>query len=104
MTPQKGFYYHYKHSPVGEVGNYAYEVLNIAHHTEIDNLEEGALVIYRPLYHAKVYEMGKRWDARPLTMFTEDVEVGGKNMHRFTRITDPKIIEELEAIRDRMYA
>ncbi len=32
--PDKGFYYHYKHDPNGLVNNYAYEVLNIGHHTE----------------------------------------------------------------------
>ena len=109
--PQPGFYYHYKHNPKGEVGNYAYEVLNIAHHTEIEGLEESAMVVYRPLYAASVYKIGKHWDVRPLSMFMEDVEVKQNEqgfsllkMKRFTKITDPKTILELEKIRDRMYA
>ncbi len=101
--PQKGFYYHYKHDPIKDVGNYAYEVLNIAYHTEIADEKERMLVIYRPLYKAFVYEEGQRWDARPLTMFMEKVIKDGKEMDRFTPITDPKIIAELEKIRDVMY-
>lgn len=101
--PEKGFYYHYKHDPQGEVTNYAYEVLNVAHHTEVKDLNEGALVIYRPLYLAKVYEMGKHWDARPLAMFMENVIKDGKEIPRFTKITDPKIILELEKIKEEMY-
>ena len=61
------------------------------------------MVIYRPLYEAKVYTAGKHWDARPLAMFMENVVNDGKEMLRFTKITDPKIISELEKIRDRMY-
>lgn len=38
-TPELGFYYHYKHDPTGAVNNYAYEILNIGHHTEIDGLD-----------------------------------------------------------------
>ena len=70
---------------------------------EIENLEDGAMVVYRPLYLAKVYEMGKHWDARPLKMFMEKVVKEGNEINRFTRITDPKIISELEKIRDKMY-
>ncbi|MES3032082.1 MAG: DUF1653 domain-containing protein [Patescibacteria group bacterium] len=101
--PEKGFYYHYKHDPKGEVGNYAYEVLNIAHHTEVKGLDESAMVVYRPLYSAKVYEIGKHWDVRPLAMFMESIIKDGKEISRFTKIIDPKIIFELEKIRDKMY-
>ena len=108
-TPEKGFYYHYKHDPKGSINNYAYEVLNIAHHTEIEGWDENAFVVYRPLYSSKVYENGKHWDARPLGMFMENVKgprqggASGLEMNRFTKITDPKIISELEKIRDKMY-
>jgi hypothetical protein len=101
--PEKGFYYHYKHDPAGDIGKYAYEVLNIAYHTEIENPDERMLVIYRPLYKSFVYEAGNRWDARPLTMFMEKVVKDGREMERFTKIADSKVISELEKIRDQMY-
>ncbi len=100
---QKGFYYHYKHNPSGELNNYAYEVLNIGHHTEVEDFEEAAMVIYRPLYEAKVYVAGKHWDARPYNMFIENVVKDGKEISRFTPITDKEVISKLEQIRDRMY-
>lgn len=104
QKPEPGFYYHYKHDPSGEVGNYAYEVLNIGHHTEIDGLEESAMVVYRPLYEsAGVYKIGKHWDVRPLAMFMESVVKDGKEMQRFTKITDQGVIKALEKIRDTLY-
>lgn len=99
----KGFYYHYKHDPSKSINNYAYEVLNVAHHSEIEGLDESAMVIYRPLYESPVYKNGKHWDARPLTMFMEKVKKGEKDKNRFAKISDPKIITELEKIRDEMY-
>lgn len=101
--PEPGFYYHYKHDSAKEVNNYAYEVMGIGHHTEVDGLEESAMVMYRPLYEAPVYKLGRHWDLRPLGMFMEDVEKDGKRMHRFTKIVDKKVIAELAAIRDTMY-
>lgn len=102
ITP--GFYYHYKHDPSGAINNYAYEVLNIAHHTEIDGLEESAMVVYQPLYStAAVYQEGKHWDVRPLAMFAETVEKNGVTMNRFTRITDETVLEKLNRIRNEMY-
>ena len=56
MEIEKGFYYHYKHDTQGAVNNYAYEVMGIGHHTEIEGLEPSAMVLYRPLYEsAPVY-------------------------------------------------
>lgn len=55
QKPEKGFYYHYKHDPLKDEFNYAYEVLNIAHHTEVEGLEESAMVVYRPIYEAPVF-------------------------------------------------
>jgi hypothetical protein len=101
--PALGFYYHYKHDAAGSVNNYAYEVMGIGHHTEVKGLEESAMVLYRPLYEASVYKIGKHWDVRPLGMFMEDVEKDGKTMHRFTKIEDTKVIEELSKIREEMY-
>jgi hypothetical protein len=103
MKPEKGFYYHYKHDPKGEVGNYAYEVLNIAHHTEVERLDASAMVVYRPLYKAPVYDLGKHWDVRPLAMFLENVTKEGNTIPRFTLITDSEIISKLQKIRDELY-
>lgn len=105
QTPEKGFYYHYKHDPAKGDFDYAYEVLNIGHHTEIDGLEESAMVVYRPLYEsAGVYGIGKHWDVRPLGMFMEMVTKDGKTFERFQKITDPEIIKKLEQKRDEMYS
>ena len=103
-TPELGFYYHYKHNPAGEFNNYAYEVLNIGHHTEIDGLDESAMVVYRPLYEsAGVYKIGKHWDVRPLEMFMEKVEKDGVTKERFTKITDPEIISKLNEVIKKLY-
>lgn len=105
-TPEIGFYYHYKHDPAKDVNNYAYEVMGIGHHTEIDGLEESAMVMYRPLYEASVYKLGKHWDLRPLAgpdSFTEPKMIDDKPIERFQKIIDPTVIAELEKIRDEMY-
>ncbi len=106
MQPEKGiFCYHYKHDPSGPVNNYAYEIINIGHHTEIEGLEESKMVIYAPLYEtAGVYRAGKHFDVRPYTMFTEPVTKDGKTFPRFTQITDPDVIQKLIKIRDQMYS
>ena len=106
QEPEKGFYYHYKHDPQGSVNNYAYEVMGIGHHTEVEGLEESAMVMYRPLYEsAGVYIAGKHWDVRPLKMFMDkNFEKDGKIIpERFIKITDEKVITELIKIRDEMY-
>ena len=69
---QAGLYRHYK-------GN-EYEVIGIARHSE----SEESLVVYRPLYGE-----GKLW-VRPLDMFTELVNVDGKQTPRFKCLEDIK--------------
>jgi len=103
MEPQRGFYYHYKHDPHGPVNNYAYEVMGIAHHTEIAGLTESAMVMYRPLYDAPVYAAGKHWDVRPLEMFMENVSKDNQTIPRFRKIHEAAVSAELEKIRDSMY-
>ena len=99
-----GFYYHYKHDAPKGIRDYAYEVLNVAHHTEIDDFEAGKMIVYRPLYeNAKVYQAGKRWDVRPFEMFLENVKKDGYFGKRFTKISDPLLIAELEKVREGMY-
>jgi hypothetical protein len=65
-----GTYKHYK-------GKY-YEVIGVAKHSE--TLEE--LVVYDALYD----NPGSNLWVRPLKMFIEEVEVGGKKMPRFEYI------------------
>ncbi len=102
--PEKTFYYHYKHDTNGSFNYYAYEVMGVGHHTEIEDLDESAMVMYRPIYkEARVYKEGKHWDLRPLPMFMEYVTKDGKTFPRFQKITDPKIIAELIKVRDEMY-
>lgn len=43
------------------------------------------------------------YQSRPLEMFIGSVEKDGVTTPRFKRITDPKLILELTAIRDKMY-
>jgi hypothetical protein len=78
-------------------------VTGIGHHTEIDGLEESAMVIYRPLYISPVYTRGKHSDLRPVKMFMECVEKDGLTMKRFTKIEDPETLAKLSRIRDTMY-
>lgn len=103
-TPENGFYYHYKHDPMGAVNNYAYEVVGVGHHTEDDaRPEDQHMVVYRPLYEAFVYTHGKMFDLRPLEMWMGTVEKDGETVSRFTRITDPERIAALTEVRDAMY-
>ena len=67
-TVCQGIYRHYK----GRL----YQVLHTAQHSETEEL----LVVYRCLYGE--YDV---W-VRPLTMFTETVEVDGKEIPRFELI------------------
>jgi len=103
MKPEKGFYYHYKHTGKS-LEDYAYEVVNIAHHTEIADFDESAMVVYRPLYkEAKVFKAGAHYDVRPLKMFLESVSKDGKTFPRFSKITDPNIVAHLEKMKREMY-
>jgi hypothetical protein len=65
-----GLYRHYK-------GN-TYDVIGVATHSE----DETQLVVYRPTYGERAL-----W-VRPLTMFTENVEVEGKIVPRFALIDE----------------
>ncbi len=89
----KGYYYHYKHNNLGEVNNYAYEVVGIGQNTETDEL----FVIYRPLY--KSDHLGTNdFYVRPYKMFNEFVNLDGKSIKRFSLIEDNKIISELKKL------
>ena len=70
MSIELGKYQHFK-------GNY-YQVLHIAKDSETE-LE---MVVYQPLY-------GERgiW-VRPLSMFSEVIELDGKTMQRFKKVED----------------
>ncbi len=105
IYPENGFYYHYKHDPQQGINDHAYEVMGIGHDTEIDGLEASAKVMYRPIYNQVVYQAGKHWDLRKVSMFMDkDFEKDGKIIpERFKKITDDKIIAELTKIRDEMY-
>lgn len=95
--PQKGYYYHYKHTE-DSINNYAYEVMGIARNTE----EKTFTVLYRPLYESEWMKPAD-FQSRPLEMFMGEVEKDGKTFPRFSKITDPEIIEKLEKIKREMY-
>lgn len=63
----------YLHSKSGDY----YEVLGVALQTETGE----ALVVYRPLYDHQKYELF----ARPYTVFTETIELDGKQTPRFIK-------------------
>ncbi len=67
---QPGKYKHYK-------GN-LYEVLGCAIHSETHE----KLVVYRMLYSSDTYPSDTLW-ARPLDMFLEKIDIGGKLIPRF---------------------
>lgn len=69
-----GTYKHYKGKQ--------YKVIGFARHSE--TLEE--LVIYKALYDSKEFDKNSLW-ARPKKMFTETVNINGKEIPRFRFIT-----------------
>ncbi len=92
-----GFYYHFKHDPQKDFNNHAYEVIGVGMDTESQALS----VIYRPLY--KNTYLKADYCVRPFEMFIGDVEVKGRIVKRFKKITDEEIILKLEKIRTKMY-
>ena len=64
----------YRHTKSGNL----YEVLGVALQTETHD----QLVIYRPLYKSN-YELC----ARPFRMFIEEIELNGKTIRRFQKIS-----------------
>lgn len=68
MMIEAGLYRHYKGSE--------YEVIDCARHSETEEW----FVVYRPCYGDR-----KLW-IRPLTMFTEMVDVEGRAVQRFQKI------------------
>lgn len=96
--PENGFYLHYKHDPSGEAHNYMYEVVGIARNTE----EKTYSVLYRPLYKNDWFAPAN-YQARPLEMFMETVEVNGSEKPRFERITGSVLIAVLQKVKTEMY-
>lgn len=102
LLVEPGYYYHYKHDKDGIVNNYAYEVLNIGHHTEMKGVKS-LMVVYRPLYESFVYKAGKHLDLKPLKMFLSPKIIKGKKVKRYTKITNHNVIAQLNDIKKQMY-
>lgn len=103
--PEPGFYYHFKHDPDGPLNNYAYYIYGVGHHTE-DNCppEDAFMQVYRPLYEGShAFRNGGMFELRPLHMFYQPAIREGREVPRFTRITDPEVIAALRAIKARLY-
>ncbi len=96
--PARGFYVHYKHDPNGDLHNYMYEVIGIGRNTE----EKTYTVLYRPLYKND-WMAPADYQSRPLDMFMENVLKEGVSIPRFTLITDPELISELETVKAQLY-
>ena len=77
MQIKSGTYRHYK--------GQNYQVLGVVRHSET----EEALVVYRCLYG------DRSWWTRPLTMFTEQVEISGESVPRFEFIEAGPSFEQL---------
>src|SRR5207248_10702958 len=105
QRPEPGYYYHFKHDPAGPLNNYAYFIYGVGHHTEDDcRTEDSFMQVYRPLYeNSYAYRNGGLFDLRPLYMFHKPAIREGREVPRFTKITDPVVIAELQAIKTRMY-
>lgn len=102
--PEPGFYYHYKHDEAKGVADYAYYIYGVGVHTEDDcRPEDQFMQVYRPLYDSLVYRMGKFFDLRPLHMFYEKALWQGREVERFTAISDPATLAELTVIKAQMY-
>ncbi len=113
MIPEKGFYYHVKHDSAKGITDAAYELVGAAWNTEAVNFHSDnpadfiatEVAVYRPLFsESMAYKNGQRFWIRPYIMFMELVEKDGQMVPRFQKITDPTVIAELVAIRDRMYS
>jgi hypothetical protein len=60
--------------------------------------------VYRPLYEsAYAYRNGGLFDLRPPHMFYQPAQWKGREVPRFTKITDPAIVAKLASIKARMY-
>lgn len=104
QIPEKGYYYHYKHDPLGTINNYAYEFIGVGIHTEDDcRAEDSNMAIYLPIYESRAYRAGKFLDLRPLEMWMGEVTKDGKTFKRFQKITDEKVIAELKKIKGELY-
>lgn len=103
--PEKGYYYHYKHDPSLSVNNYAYELIDVGVHSEDDCRPIDAnMAVYKPLYkESGVYQHGKVLILRPLEMWLGEVVKNGKTVKRFEKISNEKIISELNKIKKEMY-
>lgn len=85
MEPEKGYYYHFKHTD-DSINNFAYRVFGVSYHSE----SQEPLVIYKALYGDN-----KMW-ARPLDMFMDEVEKDNYNGPRFKKIEDEELIGQLK--------
>mgnify|MGYP000240232230 CR=1 FL=1 len=99
QIPERGFYYHYKHEDARGFTHHAYEVLGLSRHTE----DETFLVRYRPLYSERTYLGDADQSVRPLDLWFTQVEWNGETLPRFTRVTDPVLLEKLIAVRTQTY-
>jgi len=91
QAPKPGYYYHYKHDADSEdMCNYAYRVLGVGAHTEIDGVW---FVNYLPLYDSSVVRAGKQlgiiaFDNRPLDLWMSEVTIEGVTRPRFIPVID----------------
>src|SRR5438477_12486251 len=106
QRPESGYYYHFKHDPAGPLNNYAYYIYGVGHHTEDDcRTEDSFMQVYRPLYENFLRLPERRFVRPPTAVHVSQARhPGGERGVRFTKITDPVVITELQALKTRLYA
>lgn len=104
-VPEKGFYYHRKHTPESEINFHAYEVVGVGLNSgDTFSPEDENVVIYRPLYEESIaYANGKAFFVQSLDRWIGEESKDGVTIKRFTKITDPDTISRLTEIRYKMY-
>ena len=62
-----------------------YEVIAVGRQTESPTLEES--VVYKSLYNDPKFGENAVW-IRPLSMFTEEIEINGQSVPRFKEVSE----------------
>lgn len=97
--PELGFWQHYKHDPKKEWCDKTYYFVNYSLDSDTDGFRGRYLPLYEETGHlgpAKDYSISvERW--------MSEVEVHGKMVPRYTRVTDPEPLRKLEAKRKEKY-
>ncbi len=85
------FYYHFKHN-MEDVFDHAYVILDFGFDLEYDK----EVVFYKPLYELVIDGVKVKTGVRSIENFTETITRDGKTFPRFSLVTDPTTISQLQ--------